>query len=79
MKLYAVSYKDARDRRHVVAVPAETPQAALDQIIFFQEQDKDTPHYWYNGFYCDERPSLDDVVEIDHEEGVQILFHEDYD
>lgn len=73
MTLFAIYYKDARERRHVIAVQAHTPEDALEQCIAYQND--------YNGFYCDVPPDRDDVVEIDVRpiEGVQVLWHQDYD
>lgn len=73
MKLFAIYYRDARERRHVVAVRAATPEEAIQRCIAYQEG--------YNGFHYDIVPRAQDVVEIDpaEDEPVQLLYHDDYD
>jgi len=74
MNQYAVYYRDGRDRKHVVAIAASNPQEAVDRLIAFQSQ--------YEGFWCDDLPTVEDVVVIEPAESpdrVQILYHQDYD
>lgn len=91
--LYAIPFTDARERHHVVAVEADTPENALDLCIRYQTQNGPGYQGWYyNGF--NRCPDLDDVVEIaparldqkhrelnpqDEPLPVQILWNEAYD
>lgn len=71
-KLFAIPFTDKRDRKHVVAVRATTPEEALELLAAFQEG--------YEGFLWGV-PELREVVEIEPDESypVQVLWHEDYD
>lgn len=84
MALYAIPFTDGRERHHVAAVEAANPQVALDKLIAYQCANG--PGYqgaYYNGFYYDDPPDLEDVKEInpalDKEDQVQILWNEAYD
>ncbi len=71
-KLFAIPFTDGRERKHVVAVRATTPEDAVALVIAYQEG--------YEGFYRRE-PVAADAVEItpDADEPVQVLWHQDYD
>lgn len=85
--LYAIPYIDNRERNHVAVILADTPEAALAQVVEFQCQNCDRDEngvlyntdWRYNGFY--NTPTLRDVVEIcvTPEDPVHLVFHEDYD
>lgn len=78
-KLFAVPYRDARERRHVVAILAATPTEAIEKLIAFQAQWPG--QYYATGFNYDILPEEGSLVEInpDADEPVQVLWHEDYD
>ncbi len=71
-KLFAIPYTDGRERKHVAAIRAATPEAALQALVAYQAG--------YEGFHYAE-PTLRDVVVIDPDADgqVQILWHQDYD
>lgn len=72
-KLFSVPFWDARERKHVAAVRAATPEDAIRLVTAYQEQ--------YGGFLYAIPPEVKDVVEINPDPGepVQILWHQDYD
>ncbi len=81
MAQYAIPYTDTRERKHVVAVEANTPEEALEKVIAFQTQNgPEFSGWYYNGFDITP-PDIEDVVEIQVsiEDSVQILWHQDYD
>ncbi len=68
MNLYAIFFVDGRERKHVAAVAAPTPQEALNRLIK-NEGILYPPH-------------LEDVEPInpaEYEDGVQVLWHQNYD
>ncbi len=78
--LYAVNFKDRRDRCHVAVIRAATPAQAIERVVAYQTERGD--------FYYDILPKeADDMVEVRFVEDEQdptsndvcVVWHEDYD
>jgi hypothetical protein len=77
--LYAVNFRDRRDRRHVVIVKAASVEESIQKVVDFATDRMD--------FYYDILPKRDDVVKIkfmtDEQDptgnDIHIVWHEDYD